>query len=242
MTSCAQEKLDEAIAEYRTAIRIEPDNFSGHYGLGAILCDRKRDYVAAAAEFREAIRARPDSVIAYVGLGNALDGQGKMDEAIAAHRTAIRIHPGYDWGHNNLAWALAKPADRSSPERTEALEHARQAVALSPKNSSFHNTLALAEYRAGHWAESIAAADRSIALSTGVDASNWFFLAMAHWQQGEKDRSRAYFDQAVAWTKQHDPQNVELLAFWREAAQLLGQPAPTAAAPLPDLPANLFAQ
>ena len=132
------------------------------------------------------------------------------------------------------------PLDRSSRERSEALEHARQAVALSPKEGTFHNTLALAEYRVGHWAESIAAAERSIALLKGVDASNWFFLAMALWQRGEKDRSRSYFDQAVAWTKKNDPKNAELLAFWREAAELLGQPGPSAAAPLPDLPASPF--
>ena len=160
-------------------------------------------------------------------------GRGNLDEAIAEYRTDIRIQPGYDWGHNSLAWALAKPPDRSSRERSEALEHARQAVALSPKEGTFHNTLALAEYRIGHWGESIAAADRSIALLKGADAANWFFLAMALWQRGEKDRSRTYFDQAVVWTKKNDPRNAELLAFWREAAELLVQPGP-GAAPLPE--------
>jgi hypothetical protein len=74
-----------------------------------------------------------------------------------------------------------------------------------------------------------------------VDASNWFFLAMALWQRGEKDRSHSYFDQAVAWTSKNDPENAELLAFWREAALLPGQPGP-GAAPLHDLPADPFAR
>ena len=195
----------------------------------------------AIAEYRAAIRVQPDHVKAHHGLGWALERQGKLDEAIAEYRTDIRIQPDYDWGHNSLAWALAKPPHRSSRERSEALEHARQAVALSPKEGAFPNTLALAEYRIGHWAESIAAAERSIALLKGVDASNWFFLAMALWQRGEKDRSRSYLDRAIAWTKKNDPKNAELLAFWREAAELLGQPGPSAAAPLPDLPAEPFA-
>jgi hypothetical protein len=63
---------------------------------------------------------------------------------------------------------------------------------------------------------------------------------MALWQRGEKDRSRSFFDRAVAWTKKNDPKNAELLAFWREAAELLGRPGP-GAAPLPDLPADVFA-
>ena len=180
----------------------------------------------AIAEYRAAIRVQPDHVKAHHGLGWALERQGKLDEAIAEYRTDIRIQPDYAWAHNSLAWALAKPPDRGSRARSEALEHARQAVALSPKEGTFHNTLALAEYRIGHWGESIAAAERSIALLKGVDAANWFFLAMALWQRGEKNPSRSFFDQAVAWTKKNDPRNAELLAFWRESAELLGQPGP----------------
>jgi hypothetical protein len=63
---------------------------------------------------------------------------------------------------------------------------------------------------------------------------------MALWQRGEKDRARSEFDRAVAWTKKNDPKNAELLAFWREAAALLGRPGP-GAAPLLDLPADIFA-
>jgi len=59
---------------------------------------------------------------------------------------------------------------------------------------------------------------------------------MALWQQGVKDRSRSFLDQAVSWTRKNDPKNANLLAFWREAAKLLGQPGP-----LPDLPADPFA-
>ena len=93
------------------------------------------------------------------------------------------------------------------------------------------NTLALAEYRMGLWAESIAASDRAIGLSTEVDASNWFFLAMARWQLGEKDQARKWFDKAVAWTKEKDPKNAELLQFWMEAAELLSQPGPNEPGP-----------
>ena len=65
---------------------------------------------------------------------------------------------------------MASNPNCSAQGRSEALEHARQAVAIRPEEGRFHNTLALAEYRApGHWAESIAAAERSIALLKGVD-------------------------------------------------------------------------
>jgi len=106
------------------------------------------------------------------------------------------------------------------------LEHARKAVELAPQEGNFVNTLALAEYRAGHWAESRGASEGSTNLNKGVDASNWFFLAMASWRQGERASAIGWFDKAVAWTKAKDPRNAELRQFWREAAELLGQPGP----------------
>lgn len=64
---------------------------------------------------------------------------------------------------------------------------------------------------------------------------------MAHWQEGNRDRARSYFQRAVDWTKKKDPTNVELLQFWEESAELLGEPgpghprpaAPSAGAPAP---------
>jgi len=268
-----QRKLDEAIAEHRTAIRLQPDFANAHNTLGDILFTVKQDCAGAAVEFRAAIRLQPDHPTYHYNLGLALQGQGKLDEAIteyrtasrlqpssvdphaglgeifelqdkrddaiAQYRTASRLQPGSADAHNSLARALVKKPGRSDADRGEAMEHARQAVALSPKDGSFRTTLALAEYRAGHWAESIAAAEQSIALTKDEDASNRFFLAMALWQQGAKDRSRSIFDQAVAWTRKNDPKDANLLLFWREAAELLGQPGPDA--PPADLPANPFA-
>ena len=131
-----------------------------------------------------------------------------------------------------------RPLARSSArDYDEALEHARKAVELAPKTGDIVNTLALAEYRAGHWNESIAASDRSMALGTGGDGYDWFVLAMAHWRKGEKDEARTWFDKAVAWTKGKDPKNEELRQIWKEAADLLDRSerdaATSALAPTP---------
>ncbi len=250
-----QQNLDEAIAEHKIAIRIQPDFANAHNTLGHILSDVKQDYGAAAVEFREAIRLQPDIALfhnnlglalqqqgeldqaiseyhkagqlqpnlvdAHMGLGEIFEFQGKRDLAIVEFRTASRLQPNFADAHNRVAWATIKMPDCSDQERSEALEHARQAVALDPKDGDFRTTLALAEYRAGHWAE-------SIALTKGGDASNWFFLAMAQWQKGDKDEARKWFDKAVAWTNEKDPKNVERRQFWLEAAELLGQPGPGA--------------
>ena len=45
---------------------------------------------------------------------------------------------------------------------------------------------------------------------------------MAHWQLGEKDEARQWYDQAVEWMEQKQPDNDELRRFRAEAAELLG--------------------
>jgi tetratricopeptide (TPR) repeat protein len=262
----AQGKLDEAITVYREAIRQKPDDAAGHISLGAILCDKKHEYLAATAQFREAIRLQPDSALAHLNLGVALRRQGKLDEAVAEQREAIRLEPNDAYNHfslartleaggrsddviveyremvrlqpgngvyrNDLAWSLVLAPERPRRLYEEALMHARKGVELAPENRIiFLSTLALAEYRVGHWAESIAASERSMALQNGGAAWDWFFLAMAHAQMAEKDEARKWFDKAVVWTKEKDSRNSELRQFWTEAAELLGQPGPDAPRP-----------
>jgi tetratricopeptide (TPR) repeat protein len=216
-------------------VRLQDDNAVYRKNLGLAL-QQQGELDGAIGEYKVALRLLPDFVDVHMGLGEIFEFQGKRDDAIVAYRTASRIRPNFADAHNYLAWVMAKKSDCSDRERAEALEHARLAVSLSPEDGGIQNTLSLAEYRAGHWAESIAAARRSIALAKDADASNGFFLAMAVWQQGDLDRARSHFDEAVSLAEKADPRRIELVAFWREAAGLLGQPGPTAGAPTPHRP------
>lgn len=63
---------------------------------------------------------------------------------------------------------------------------------------------------------------KSVQLSKGGDSSDFFFLAMAHWQLNEKDKARAWYEQAVAWMDKHKPQDQELKRFRDETTALLG--------------------
>jgi tetratricopeptide (TPR) repeat protein len=107
------------------------------------------------------------------------------------------------------------------------LTHARRAVELAPRDVASVNTLALAEYRSGHWANSIAAAERAMQLRDGDSAEDWFILALALWRKGENDNARIWFDKAALWTKQNAPENADLLQLWTEARDLLGQRSET---------------
>jgi hypothetical protein len=70
--------------------------------------------------------------------------------------------------------------------------------------------------------EAIQELEKSMDLPKGDDSFDWFFLAMAHWQLGEKEQARKWFDRGVQWMEKNDPQNEELRRFRGEAEQLLG--------------------
>jgi tetratricopeptide (TPR) repeat protein len=102
--------VDEAIAAYREAIRLRPDDARAHTNLGNALRDQGKVDEAIAA-YREAIRLQPDLAKAHGNLGEALRRQGKVDEAIAAYREAIRLRPDDAVAHRNLGVLLRGRGD-----------------------------------------------------------------------------------------------------------------------------------
>jgi uncharacterized protein HemY len=110
---------------------------------------------------------------------------------------------------------------------TRAVELAKSAVELAPKEGTLWNTLGVAHYRTSDWKAAIGALTKSMELRNGGDSFDWFFLAMAHWQLGEKPQALTWYDKAVAWTEKDQPHNEELLRFRAEAAALLGVKAKT---------------
>ena len=98
----------------------------------------------------------------------------------------------------------------------------RKPSQLAPREGGYWNTLGVAHYRAGDWKAAIEALTKSMELGKGGDGSDWFFLAMAHWQLGDKPQARSWYDKAVPWMEKNQPKNEELIRFRAEAAALLG--------------------
>jgi tetratricopeptide (TPR) repeat protein len=118
-----------------------------------------------------------------------------------------------------LAW---KFTDTESGNEKRAVDLANQAVRLAPYDGDFWNTLGVAHYRAGNWKEAVTALEKAKELSGGGDAVDWLFLAMAHWQLGQKDEARLWYDQAVRRLETSKLLEAELPRFRTEAANLLG--------------------
>src|SRR5262249_45393824 len=158
----------------------------------------------------------------------ALARKGWLDEAIVEFKKAIRLKRDYALAHTNLgialnmlAWRLATCKDAKLRDPGRAVQLAKEATTLAPKAATYWTTLGVAHYRAGHWKVSIEALEKSRELKKD-HSSGYFFLAMAHWQLGNKEETRKWFDKAVQWMEKNQPKNEELRRFRAEAAKLLG--------------------
>ena len=59
-------------------------------------------------------------------------------------------------------------------------------------------------------------------LRAGGNPSDWLLLAMACWQNGDKDKARSWYDMAVQEMVKNKSQDDELRRFRLEATALLG--------------------
>jgi serine/threonine protein kinase/tetratricopeptide (TPR) repeat protein len=122
----------------------------------------------------------------------------------------------------NLALLLADAADPKFRNPQRALELAKRAVTLVPKNPSSWAAMGVACYRTSDWQGTINAYEKCVQLSSkDMDSSDWFFLAMAHWHLGQQQEARKWYDKAVQWMEKNKPQDKELIRYRAEAAELM---------------------
>jgi serine/threonine protein kinase/Tfp pilus assembly protein PilF len=150
-----------AEAFLRAALRLHPDDFWLNHNLFLFLRalpppEREEAYTFAAVE----VALRPDSPGAHGNLGNVLHDMGRLDEAIAQHREALRLSPNDHLGHTNLGLVLAA---KDLLDEAEA-EH-RVAIRLKPTDPLAYHNLGNVLNRKGLHEEAIAEFRRALELS-----------------------------------------------------------------------------
>jgi tetratricopeptide (TPR) repeat protein len=155
-----QGKQDEAIASWRAAIRLKPDDAQAHYNLGLAL-GASGDLKGAIAAYRAAIRLRPDYADAHWFLGLDLAASGDLPGAIAEYRTAIRLKPDLAQAHYNLGLALDWSGDKPG-----AIAAYRAAIRLRPDYADAHCYLGLALLNRGSYGKALDELRRGHALGS----------------------------------------------------------------------------
>ncbi|MHC4578191.1 MAG: protein kinase domain-containing protein [Planctomycetota bacterium] len=153
--------------------------------------------------------------------GNVLGAQGKTTEAVAAWNRSVDLgnrNPGL---LNRVAWILATSENAEVRNAKRAVEFAETATDLAPQEGAFWNTLGAALCRAEEWPDAWRALEKSMDLTAGGSAFDWFFVAIAKHNLDHKD-ARDWYDKAVAWMEKHKPDDEELKRFRAEAEEVLG--------------------
>ncbi len=167
--------------------------------------------------------------------GNRWNRLGHDRLAEADYRASLLLRPDSAGTANELAWSLTSVPGNGDP--AEALAWARKAVKLAPEKSTYQNTLGVALYRAGLFAEAAGVLERNVARNSADVGYDWVFLAMCKRRLGHEAQARVALAHARQWragaTRISPRQSSEVAAFLREAESLLD-------GPLPDLPADVF--
>ncbi len=134
-------RLATALASYRRAIEIRPENPLAHSNLGLLL-DKLNQSEKAISSYQRAIQIKPDLPEAHFLLGNALQKLKRFDQALLCYQRAIDIKPEYAEAHNNLGIALHKlmrlEEAASSYDRAIALKH-DYAEAYNNRGKALHS-------------------------------------------------------------------------------------------------------
>jgi tetratricopeptide (TPR) repeat protein len=193
----------------------------------------------ALADLGELIRGQPRNATFFELRGEVHERLGHHQAAQADREQAAGLLRPTAQELNNTAWELATGAVYlRDPERAVSL--ARKAVAKGPDQPIYLNTLGVALYRAGRYAQAITTLEQSLAANKGqFGAFDWFFLAMARQRLGQTVQARDSFDRAVRWWRE---QKQLLESYTEELARFRAEAEAVLARPSSELPDDVFAR
>jgi len=150
-----------AIAEWRKALEISPEDAKAHNNLGTVLW-RTGAHDQAVTQYLKALELKPDYPEASNNVGVAFVHQGKWEEAITHFRKALERYPDSADLHNNLGRACFGKGDIG-----DAIEHWSKAVRLNPGSADAHNNLGTGFFRVQKWDKAIEHWQKAVEISPG---------------------------------------------------------------------------
>ena len=191
-----------AIAEWRKALELSPDDAKAHTNLGVLPANAgKLD--EAVAHYRKAVESEPDYPLGYTNLGVALARNGKSAEAIPYFERRSNSIPGMPmstaiWAPLSRRWTgwtrpsrTAAPRWRSSPIMPRRMETWRsrwpararprrrsrtfeQALAADPDSATIHANLAGALMETGRMDDAIPHFEKALAADPDSPQLNYY--------------------------------------------------------------------
>ena len=156
-------KLDEAVAEFKKAVSINPSLIEAYLSLGIVYV-RKGMLDEAIAEWKKAITINPNLTNAHLNLGVAYHSKGMVDDAITEYKKALSINPNFAEANYNLGIAYG-----SKGMLDEEIAEYKKAISINPNFADAYHNLAMAYLTKKQYDLAIKCCDRAIKLGLEVD-------------------------------------------------------------------------
>ncbi len=139
-----KERNDDAIAEFRAAVVLDPDYVEARNNLGMVF-KRNGEIDRAIAEFLTSVKLDPEDADSHENLASALFDKGRFEESLIEYRALARINPRRPQAHYNIGFLLVKFG-----KFEESIGEFREAIRLKPDFVTAHFILGLA-YKSEGW-------------------------------------------------------------------------------------------
>jgi tetratricopeptide (TPR) repeat protein len=199
-------KSSQAIVEFKRGLELAPNSDQGYVRLGNAYL-RSGQKTEAVVTFKKAIEVNPYYWVLHRDLGNAYFSTGDNDKALDEFKRVTELQPENAEGWSNVATVYLRL--ERYPESIAAYQ---KSIDLDPTWLAYSN-LGNAYILLKQYPQAIQALEKAVQLGPNQElpAGN---LGDAYRYSGQKDKSNAAYDKAIALAYQElrvDPQNTEVM-------------------------------
>lgn len=181
-----EKSFDEAIATYKKAQQLAPDN-SQPYVIIARLMGSLGRTDQAIVELQELLKKQPDSLPGNMGLATLLETKGDYAGAKEKYTKVLSLQPNSAAAANNLAWLIASEKDGDLGEALRLAMLAKQAM---PDEAHIADTLGWVHLKRQSYPLAISQFNQALT-NRPDDPAIKYHLALAQFGNGEKEQAIA---------------------------------------------------
>ena len=195
--------IDEAVAECKKAIKLDPNYADAHLALGSIYF-AKGMMDEAVAECKKAIKLDPNYADAHLVLGGTYSSRGMVNEGIAEFKKAVKIDP--NWVEARCVLGVVYMGKGMFDD---AIAQFKRAININPNWAEAHNGLGVAYSEKGMIDEGIAEFKQAIKINANlVDAQG--NLGESYLNKGMLNESIAELNKALGIDPNYAPAHANL--------------------------------
>jgi Flp pilus assembly protein TadD len=198
-------QLPEAIAQWRQALQLDPDDAKAHFSLALSLSGTNQEK-EAVEEYRKACALDPHQAAWFDHLAVSLALTGDPDAAVANWQKSLALNPSNAEAEMEMGVVLAEKG-----QVQEGLEHLRKAVAILPNAADTHNALGWELAKIGQLDQGVEQLQKAVALSP-TSAAYYANLAHILVLRGDSAPAVTALEKAVELSQGKEPQFLAALA------------------------------